>query len=95
MQGISNQSSCNIESYPSKFNSTLQNSSLGDGLLLKILCHLANFWLSLSSSYAQFAKLQSCSFISSLINIYSAFMLPLSAIVKFWFGSTDHTSIDI
>jgi hypothetical protein len=65
MQGMSNQSSCNIESYPSKFNSALQNSSLGDGLLLKILCHVANFLLSQSPNHAQFAKLQSCSFISS------------------------------
>jgi hypothetical protein len=43
MQGMSDQSSSNIESYPSKFNSALQNSSLGHGLVLKILCHVAIF----------------------------------------------------
>jgi hypothetical protein len=31
-QGMSNQSSCNIELYPSKLNFALQNPSLGEGL---------------------------------------------------------------
>jgi hypothetical protein len=57
MQDMSNQSFCNIESHPSRFNFAMQNSSLGDVLLLKVLCHVANFWLSLSPSHAQFAKL--------------------------------------
>ena len=47
-QGMSNQSSCNIESHPSKLDFALQNSSIGDELLWKILCHVVNSsWLSI------------------------------------------------
>jgi hypothetical protein len=64
-QGMSNQSSCNTESHPSKLDFTLQNPSLWDGLFLKILCHVANSsWLSLPLNHAQLAKQQLCSFIS-------------------------------
>jgi hypothetical protein len=54
--GMSNQSSRNIESYPSKLNSVLQKFKLGGRASLKILCHVANFLLSLPLSHAQLAK---------------------------------------
>ena len=50
-QGMSNQPSCNIELHPSKLDFALQNSSVGDELLWRILCHVAKlFWLSLPLS---------------------------------------------
>ena len=62
-QGMSNQLSCNIESHShmrvlsSKQDSALQNSSVGDELLWKILCHVANLsLLFLPLGCAQLAK---------------------------------------
>ena len=83
MQGRSNQSSCNIESHPSKPD-FIAKFKLGIDFSKNISCHVAKlFWLSLPLRHAQFAKKQSCSFISVWVNLYSAFMLPLSAIICF------------
>jgi hypothetical protein len=47
--GMSNQSSCNTKSYPSKLNSALQNSSLGicfsEKSYAMLLIHLGCFYL--------------------------------------------------
>ena len=62
----------------------LQNSSWGIDFYKYISCHVAKlFFVSLPLRHAQFTKEQSCSFISSWVNLYSAFMLPLSTIVSF------------
>ena len=91
-QGMSNQSPCNIESHPSKLDFALQNSSVGDELLWKILCHVANSsWLSLPLNHAQLAKQQSCSFISIWINLYNTFMVPLFTIVCIGFDVFSYT----
>ena len=90
-QGMSNKSSCNIESHPSKLDFALQNSSWGIDFPKNISCNVANLFRSLPLSRAQLAKQQSCSFISIWINLYNTFMLLLFTVVCVGFEVFSYT----
>jgi hypothetical protein len=65
MQGMSNQSLCNIELHSSNLNFFCKIQAWGIDFHKHISCHVATLsWLSLPLIHAQFAKQQTCSFIT-------------------------------
>jgi hypothetical protein len=77
--GMSNQSLCNIESHSSNLD-FCKIQAWGIHFHNNISCHVATLsWLSLPLRHAE---QQSCFFITTWVNLYNAFILPLSTLVS-------------